>query len=116
MPVAKVVGLYRIFSGKEFVSVEASSEPLDVTASRTEDKIYLHVVNTSRVRSTTVQFQVDEMSIRSGKAHELSAPPEFEIMRAENDPLMPKTKEIDVRSPYTIPPASVTAIELICSR
>jgi hypothetical protein len=114
MPVARVMQLYRKHSGKEFVKSETSTGPLDVTASRTENKIYLHIVNTSRDRSVTTRFQLAGMSIQSGTAHEISAPPEFEIIRAENDPLIPKKKEIDVRSPYTVPPASVTAVELTC--
>jgi hypothetical protein len=76
--------------------------------------VYLHIVNTSRVRPVTVQFQMDGMAIQSGMACEISGPPEFEIIQAENDPLVEKTKEIDLRLPYTVPPASVTAVELTC--
>lgn len=114
MPVAKVMSLYRKFSGTNFVKTETTGGLLDVTASRTGDTVYLHIVNTSRTLPTTVQFLLEGMTIQSGMAHEIAGPPEFEIIRAENDPLTVKTKEIDILSPYVVPPASVTAISLNC--
>jgi len=55
------------------------------------------------------------MSVKSGRAFELSADPEFEIMRAANDPLKPKERVLSVNEPVEFPAASVTAVELIVS-
>jgi hypothetical protein len=52
------------------------------------------------------------MSVKSANAFEISTDPEFEIMRAENNPLIPKEKVLQAQEPVAFPPASVTALEL----
>lgn len=115
MPVAKIMSLYRKHSGKEYLEVSDASNGLDVTASRTGNTIYLHVVNTNRTESVKTTLNVNKMTILSGKAFELSADPEFEIIRAEKDPLIPKERMLVINEPISFPAASVTAIELIVS-
>jgi hypothetical protein len=44
MPVAKIMHLYRHHTGKSFINVEGMPGELDVTASRTDNKVFLHVV------------------------------------------------------------------------
>lgn len=112
MPVAKIMHLYRHHTGKSFVNVKGMPDELDVTASRTNNKIFLHVVNTSRVKAINSFFKIDNIAFSSGKAFELSADPSFEIMSASNDPLLPKERTIDPAIPFAFAPASVTAIEL----
>ncbi|MEJ7677871.1 MAG: hypothetical protein WKG06_08395 [Segetibacter sp.] len=112
MPVAKVMHLYRHHTGKSFINVSGMPEDLDVTASRTDNKIFLHVVNTNRIKAINSFFKIDNMAFSSGKAFELSTDPSFEIMSASNDPLRPKEKTISPDIPFTFSPASVTAIEL----
>lgn len=56
MPVAKVMSLYRHHTGKDFLEVRSTPDDLDITASRSENTIYLHVVNTSRVRTAHLNF------------------------------------------------------------
>ncbi|WPP50773.1 alpha-L-arabinofuranosidase C-terminal domain-containing protein [Catalinimonas niigatensis] len=112
MPAAKIMWLYKKHSGKDFVKVSGMPQDLDVTASRTDDKVYLHVVNTSRSRYVPITFAVEEFSVQSGKAYELSTDPEFELMSAENDPLLPKERDVKKNEAYEFPPASVTAVEL----
>jgi len=112
MPVAKIMALYRKHTGKEYLDVSGRTDNIDITASRTGNTVFLHVVNTSRVRTENVTLAVDKMKIRSAKGFELCTDPEFEIISADNDPLIPKEKIIDTNAPVPFPPASVTAIEL----
>ena len=115
MPVAKVMALYSKYSGKEFLRTNSTSDLLDITGSRTGDSFYLHIVNTSRTNAVPVKFLINGKTIVSAKAYELSADPAYEILRAENDLLLPKTKEIELDKTYSVPPASVTAVELIAT-
>lgn len=112
MPVARIMHLYRHHTGKEAIHIDHKSGDLDVTASRTDDTIYLHVVNTSRNRTIKTPIHIDNMSVKSAKAFEISADPEFEILRAENNPLIPKERVLQVQEPVEFPPASVMALEL----
>ncbi|MFC1551333.1 hypothetical protein ACFL6P_02090 [Candidatus Latescibacterota bacterium] len=56
-------------------------------------------------------LKIDGMTIESGKSFELSGDPEFEILCAENDPLIPKEKILSVHDPVIFPSASVTVVE-----
>ena len=113
MPVARVMALYRKYSGKEYLQTASSSNMLDVTGSRTDNTFFLHIVNTSRTQTIPVEFKIDEMKIISAKVYEISEDPEYEIISAENDRLQPKEKGIETNRAHLIPPASVSAIELI---
>jgi hypothetical protein len=112
MPVAKVMALYRKYSGKEFLKTSSPSDLLDITGSRTGDTFYLHIVNTSRDQTVPVRFHINGRTIVSATAYEISEDPTYEIIRAENDLLQPKIKNIVTDKNYAVPPASVTAVEL----
>jgi hypothetical protein len=115
MPVAKVMSLYRRYSGKEYLEVSGVPDGLDITASRTGNTFYLHVVNTNRVTPVKTMLKVNKMAIKSCRAFELITDPEFEIIRAANDPLIPKERPLSINEPILFPAASVTAVELIVS-
>jgi hypothetical protein len=113
MPVAKIMSLYRKHTGSQYLEVSDVPDGLDVTASRTGNTVFLHVVNINRAMPVAMKIQINDMTIRSAKAFELSTDPEFEIMSAANDPLIPKEKTLSVNEPVIFPSASVTAVEII---
>ena len=112
MPVAKIMALYKKYSGKEYLNVSGVPSDLDVTASRSGNKIFLHVVNTNRVRQMAISLRVDGQKISAAKAFELSADPEFEILSSSGDPMIPKERILSLNEPVIFPGASVTAVEL----
>lgn len=112
MPVAKIMSLYRHHTGKEYLVANTTSTDLDITASRIGNKVFLHVVNTNRTKSVKTNIDMNNLSIKSGKAFELSTDPQFEIMSFDNDPLIPKERNIKIDEPIEFPGASVTAVEL----
>jgi len=112
MPVAHVMRLYRHHSGEQAVGVDGMPVGLDVTASRTGDRLFLHVVNTRRTASVRAQLAVDGYEIQSGSAYEIATDPTFEIMETCATVLDPVKKEIPAGGQWTFPPASVTAVEL----
>ena len=59
MPVARVMSPYRKNRGNHAVGATAVPKDLDVTASRTGRRVFLHVVNTSRPRDIPAVVAVD---------------------------------------------------------
>lgn len=110
MPVGRVMGLYAKHVGKHGVAASAPPE-LDVAASRTGGRVYLHVVNTSMDQCHTARFDVGGAAPSGGKAYVLAQDPRWEIMLGNRDGL--KVEEQPVADgAFTFPAASVTAVEL----
>ena len=112
MPVALVMSLYRHHTGEKAVDVSSAHDDLDVTASRSGERIYLHVINISRKRSVSANLRVDGMKIVSGRIFELAADPEFEVIQTQSDKIVPKEKNLPENCRWNFPPASVSAVEL----
>lgn len=112
MPVAMVMSLYRKHSGKQSVETIGSPDGLDVTASRTGDCVFLHVVNTHRTRSVQSSFQIQGMKVTGGRVYWFDLDPEFEIFEYHPECTFPKESALDLNLPWTFPPASVSAVEL----
>lgn len=112
MPVALVMSLYRHHTGENAINVSKAPGDLDVTASRSVERIYLHVVNTSRERSVSTQLRVEGMKVVSGRVFELAADPEFEVIVTQSDEIQPREKSLSDNCRWAFPPASVSAVEL----
>ena len=102
---------------------DIAPDGLDVTASRTGDTVYLHVVNTRRTRAVQAQLAVEGHWITSGCVYEIAAEPELEVLPDNADVLTPVRRELapgaslpGARTPdarWTFPAASVSAVELV---
>lgn len=112
MPVARVMSLYRRHTGRRALEVTAVPAGLDLTASRTGDRVFLHVVNTLRRGSVAVHFQVEGMRIESGEVFEIAADPELEVMATNAEALAPVARPLTDDRQWVFPPASVSAVEL----
>ncbi|HOS42755.1 MAG TPA: alpha-L-arabinofuranosidase C-terminal domain-containing protein [Armatimonadota bacterium] len=112
MPVARVMALYRAHTGERALRVLAQPPDLDITASRTGDRVFLHVVNTRRTASVAAGLRVTGAAIQSGRVWEIAAPPETEIMAHNAELLAPVEKPLPVEGDWVFPPASVSAVEL----
>lgn len=111
-PVARVMSLYRGHVGTQAVRVAKCPEGLDVTASRNENRFFLHVVNTDRDRSVDVRLRVEGMTASGGKVYEIAADPTFEIRETTPEAFSPVEKSLPMDRPWQLPPASVSAVEL----
>ena len=111
MPVARVMSLYRHHAGEDAVTVNASPSDLDVTASRTGDTLYLHIVNTNRTQAVKTAIQVKGMALQDGKIFEIAANPELVVMRDTAGALAPVEKQAPADGTLIIPAASVSAVE-----
>ena len=112
MPVALVMALYRKHSGHDSCTVTDAPADLDVTASRTGDRLFLHVVNTNRTRALTTQFEVAAHLVRRGNTFTVAADPESEVIETDPEPVRLKEGTLPPDGSWTFPAASVTAVTL----
>ena len=112
MPVARVMSLFRHHTGEQAVEVTHTPTELDVTASRTGGRVFLHVVNTERTRSVDADLRVQGAKIAAGRVFTMAGDPEFEIIR--DGPGVPEPVEaaLPAIGRWTFPAASVSAVEL----
>ena len=115
MPVARVMSLYRHHVGTHFVPVKQSPDGIDVTASRTGSRVFLHVANLRRTRATRATFDLGNLIAKSGKAFEIAAPSDAEITEFTPTLFKITEKDVSVDRAWEFPAASVTAIELDCA-
>jgi hypothetical protein len=111
MPVGLVMALYRAHSGDKACQVINAPESLDVTASRTGNRLFLHVVNTHRTRSVTTRISAAH-ALKSGKTFTLAAEPEAEIIETDPDAVRLAEGVLPPEGVWNFPAASVTAVEL----
>ncbi len=113
MPVAQVMSLYRHHTGERAVKVTGVPEGLDVTASRTGNRIFIHAVNTKRTESVAARLAIGGSEIKSGKVFQLAGEPEAEVIQTNPNAI----KHTEIKLPngelWSFPPASVSAIEVI---
>jgi alpha-N-arabinofuranosidase len=112
LPVAHVMRLFRLYSGTHAVEVRGFPDGLDVTASRRDNRVFLHVVNTSRDRSVSASFDIGGLSVRGGRVWEIAADPETEIVQSCPDAVEVVEKPLGSDGNWTFPAASVSAVEL----
>ena len=112
MPLGKVTALYRQHTGRQFVRISGGPAELDITASRSGDEFFLHVVNTSRTRAQTCRVAVPGFTVESGVAFEIAADPFAEITSAKDDPMKVLRRTVASDEPHVFPAASVTAVVL----
>lgn len=112
MPVARVMALFRRHMGERALDVEAAPDGLDVTASATGRRVYLHVVNTRRTRDVQASLGIAGRRILGGRLFTLSADPEFEIIGHQDGVLEPVESRMADDATITFKAASVTAVEL----
>lgn len=112
MPVAMIMSLYRKHTGRYSLDLDSTHEDLDITASRSGDQIFLHVVNTNRKESVRVKFQVGGEKISAGRIFTIALDPAYEMFEYHPDLTSPKESSIPGGAGWTFPPASVCAVEL----
>jgi alpha-N-arabinofuranosidase len=115
MPVASVARLFRKINGTDGVSVKTAPAGLDIAASRTAGKVYLHVANVEYRRSVEADFAVAGMKITGGRVHEI-APQDLRQEVSQDKPNVFKPREValpDGPAPkWRFPAGSVSAVEL----
>jgi hypothetical protein len=113
MPVARVMKLYRHHIGTHAVDVPACPDGLDVAASVSGSKLFLHVVNTSRTDSASAELNLPRGTIGKAMAHQIVDDPMVEVSELNSDEVMQVSKStLPADGRWSFPAASVTAVEV----
>ena len=117
LPVGAVMRLFRRHGGEKHLAVKSAPSSLDVAASRTGDKIFLHVANIGYARSAEATFAIDGLAITGARVFEIAP----EKPRQEISPRNPNVFDARVKKVpagevlrWSFPARSVSAVELTC--
>jgi len=116
-PAGAVMRLFKRHRGKQGVAVRSAPANLDVAASRSAGKFFLHVVNLDYAGSTEVRFAVDGMAIAGGRVLEIAPEsPRAYVDEDRPDAFRPREHRLPVAPAprWRFAARSVTAVELDC--
>ena len=115
MPAGSIARLFHKYNGKQGVSVAAAPSGLDIAASRTGGKVYLHVVNLEYRRGVEAEFAVNGMKVMGGRVFEI-APENLRQYVNQDQPLVFHPREAVLPAgpapKWRFPAGSVSAVEL----
>ena len=115
MPVASIARLFKKHNGKQGVEVKSAPSGLDIAASRTGNKVFLHVANLEYAKSVEASFAVEGSTVTGGRCMEI-APEDLRqaVNQDQPDVFQPRERAIPAGPVLTwrFPAASVTAVEL----
>ncbi|NWF84020.1 MAG: alpha-L-arabinofuranosidase [Bryobacteraceae bacterium] len=114
-PVGSIMRLFKRHNGQQGIAVKSAPADLDVAASRTGNRLFLHVLNKNYTRSAQAAFSVDGMRITGGRVFEI-APEDPRTAAGLDQPAVfaPVEKPL-IAAPavsWRFPAASVSAVEL----
>ncbi len=112
MPVAMMMALYRKHTGESGLDVAASPDGLDITASRTGDRVFLHVANINRKAPVAARFDVTGRKVAAGRVSAIALAPEYEVFEHKPEVTAPKEFTLPASGEWTFPAASLSAVEL----
>jgi hypothetical protein len=117
-PAGTVMRLFGRHNGKQGVAVASAPSDLDIAASRTGGRIYLHVANLNYGRAVEAALAVDGMKITGGRVHEIAPEnPRENISQDRTDAFRPREAVLPPGpSPrWRFPARSVSVVELECA-
>ncbi|MBR2459648.1 MAG: hypothetical protein IKB34_00240 [Clostridia bacterium] len=109
-PVGAVMKLFGKYQGKRAIDVSYSGD-IDAVASRTADKIYLHITNTSMSSSQELKLDLGREKVTSVEMHCISASPDTEIT-PDNTNVFDAVTTKERTDRLLLPPAAVAALEI----
>jgi alpha-L-arabinofuranosidase len=115
LPIGSIMRLFKRNIGKSGITIGSCPPGLDIAASRSDDKIFLHVLNMNYNDPVKASFAVEGATITGGKVHEI-APESPRIYVNQNQPNVfdPEVKNLPIGGPmeWTFPATSVSVVEL----
>ena len=109
-PVGEVMRLFGKHQGKHALDISYNGA-IDAVASRTDNKIYLHIVNTDRNASQKLTLDIGDRKIESARMYYIAEKPDVEITASNPDCFRRRECEI-LGNTVTLPPAAVAAVEI----
>jgi alpha-N-arabinofuranosidase len=115
MPVGSVMRLFKQYNGRQGVKVKSAPSDLDIAASRSADRVWLHVANMNYSRSREVTFAVEGRTIIGGRVYEIAPEsPRAYVSETAPNVFAPVEMALTVKPEpkWRFPAASVSAVEL----
>src|SRR5688572_28582555 len=117
LPAGAVARLFKRHNGEKGVSVASSPTDLDIAASRSGDKVFLHVANLNYGSATEARFNLKGMVVTGGRVLEIAPEnPRQEISPLNPDVFKPVERPLNRGESigYRFPARSVSVVELDC--
>ena len=112
-PVGSIMRLFKKHNGKQGIAVKSGHPDLDIAASRTGDRVFLHVLNKSFNRSVETGFDVAGKKVTEIRVFDI-APEDPRTAVGLDQPAVFSPKEHLVNAgSWRFPPTSVSAVELL---
>jgi hypothetical protein len=113
-PAGSVMRLFGRYRGQEAIRLRSAPSDLDISASRSRERVYLHVANTSFDRSVRADLDVLGRQIAAGRVREIApASLRTSVSELEPDVFAPTERTLAAGQPsWTFPAGSVSAVEL----
>jgi hypothetical protein len=115
MPAGSIARLFKKYNGTQVVDVKTAPSGLDIAASKTGEKVYLHVANLEYKRTVEATFAIPGMNITGGRVHEI-APEDLRQYVNQDQPDVFKPREATLPSgpdpAWRFPAGSVSVVEL----
>jgi alpha-L-arabinofuranosidase len=115
MPVASVARLFKRHKGAQGVAVTVVPASLDIAASRTENRIYLHVVNKEYRRSVAASFAVTGRKISGGRVLSIAPEDPREYVNQDRPDVFRPVETALTGVQWTFPARCVAVVELECA-
>ena len=115
MPVGSVMRLFKRHNGSHAVAVKSAPSGLDIAASRSGSRVWLHVVNVSYGRSVQATLAVEGMTVAGGRVFEIAPANPREYVNPDQPEVFAPRERALPQGPlvrWSFPPASVSAVEL----
>ena len=115
LPAGAVMRLFKVHNGAQAVAVKSCPSHLDVAASRTGDKLFLHVANRNYSGAIETTFTAIGRKVESGRVFEIAPEnPRQEISPLNPDVFDPREHVLPAAEPikWRFPARSVSVVEL----
>lgn len=114
MPAGSIARLFKRHNGKQAVAAKSAPSELDIAASRSENRVFLHVVNLSYSRTVRAALAVEGRRIAGGRVFEIAPEDPREYVNVDQPEVFtPREKPIPPGAPaWSFPRTSVSAVEL----
>ena len=109
-PVGAVMSLFGHHQGKQAVDISYNGS-VDAVASKTDNRIFIHIANTDMSSAQTLDLDLGGASIADATMYYIAAKPETEITLVNTNCFAVQEKKIEGSS-VILPPAAVAAIEI----
>jgi alpha-N-arabinofuranosidase len=119
LPAGAVMRLFKNHNGDQAVAVKSAPTNLDLAASRTGDKFFIHAANLNYSGSIEATFSVTGRTVMSGRVLEIAPEhPRQEISPLNPAVFDPKEHKLPAgeKLKWRFPARSVSVVELECSR